>query len=178
MIRCLLLAAFLYALPACTPASQPATPLSPFFDLTGFFEEELDRLPGIGTVTKSTTINGVTDTQRTAALDYRTELAPFLSADINRPAWLDKYRADSLHQDGVLRRLTYTALDDDLFTRELFVSFDGPAVDSIRIVKGSELMIADTRRELLYVPRSGYSIRGAQRVLLASDNRIAIEVEF
>lgn len=162
----------------CTPASTPATSLTPFFDLSGYFTAEIKRLARLGPVTKSTTINGRTEVQTVSGLDYATELAPFLSADINRPAWLDQYRTDSLHRDGQLQKLTYTALDDDLFTRRVVISFDGDAVDSIHIIKLSELMIADTRRELRYVPATGYSIRGAQKVLLASDNSIAIDVTF
>ena len=178
MIRLLSVFCLLDVFAACTPASQPVTPLAPFFDLTAFFEKEIQRLPALGPVEKTTTINGTTETRTVNDLDYRTELTPFISADINRPAWLDKYRVDSLVADGTLQKLTYTALEDDLFTRTLVIAFDGPAVDSIYIEKGSELMIADTRRELVYRPDAGYTLRGTQKVVLASDNRIGISVKF
>lgn len=178
MLRYLLLALLLYGWLGCTPASTPATPLSPFFDLTAFFEAETARLATLGPVTKRTIINGVAESKTVSGLDYRAELGPFISADINRPAWLDKYRVDSLTRDGQLQKLTYTALDDDLFTRRVVIAFDNATVDSIYIEKASSLMIADTRRTLVYQPASGYSIRGAQQVLLASDNSIGIEVAF
>lgn len=179
MIRNLLIALWLSGSFACTPASQPATPLSPFFDLTSFFEAEITRLmQRSGPVSKTTRINGTTETRTLPTLDYRTELAPFIAADINRPAWLDKYRVDSLVTDGRLRKLTYTALEEDLFTRQLVVAFGNAGVDSIVIQKGSDLMIADTRRELVYRPASGYRLSGTQRVVLASNNRIGIEVNF
>ena len=169
----------LTGLSQCAPPPAPAGSLPTFFDLVGYFEAEIDRLAALGPVSKTTIVNGAEATQDGITLDFRTDLAPFISADINRPAWLDKYTIDSLTTpDGSLRQLTYTAVEEDLFTRLLVVHFDGPRVDSIYIEKGSELMIADTKRRLTYVPARGYSLDGAQRVVLASDNSIYVEVRF
>ena len=150
-----------------------------FFDLKGYFQQEIQRLnEAQPSVVKIVAINDQTETKTLAALDFRNELNVFLQSDINRPDWFDKYRVDSIRQNGQLSALHYEALDNKLRTRAIDVVFNSQKVMEIRIKNGGQTLVASAVQDLVYQPDRGYSIVSRQHTALAKDKTLNIEVRF
>jgi hypothetical protein len=70
---------------------------TPLFDLKGFLDNEIaTHLKDVKTVKKTVTVNGKTETKEVTIKDWKEELKPFFNSDINRPAWRDKYKVDTI----------------------------------------------------------------------------------
>ena len=150
----------------------------PFFNLQAYIDRQVDSLQAADiTVTKTITLNGTTETQELADLKFANDLRIFREADINKPAWLDKYRSEREERDGQLVQ-TYTALDSSLQTRELtVVSEDGDPV-RIEILRKTGTVLSDGLHRMVYQPASGYSMRTRQRNRFGEDLNADIRVEW
>ena len=179
LIACLIL---LWVMGACieTPKEGLQPAITPYFDLKAYMSAEMERLGERENVRKVAVVNGKREEQTTATFKPDTELAIFADADINRTAWLDKYRSDSLRSnDGQLQQLIYTALDSQLITKRLAIDFNSRAeVSQIRIDQSDLSRVADNRKVLIYEPQRGYQIRSRQDVLLVGENELKLEVLF
>jgi hypothetical protein len=166
-------------LASCHPGSA-IVERPPFFSLQDFIAQEVQRLDSLQpTVRKSITFNGERETHTIDTLAFANELSVFQRADINRPAWLDKYRVDSLREDGRLQRITYTALDEDLKTQELKVEWHGPDhIDRIEVITQSATVLSKGRQILVYEPGKGYRIETHQESRAAAPVDILIEASF
>ena len=125
---CCLMALFLWACPRGEVENQ--LKLSPFFDLQDFVDQEVTRLKTSGIrAEKTIELNGKSETQNLDAVDFDQELVLLRNADINRPAWLDQYKVDSLMEGGKLRQLSYQALSEELRTQRLIINYDDGKAD-------------------------------------------------
>ena len=151
-----------------------------YFDIKGYFRQELKRLAAISSVTKATEVNGVREERIIAAPDFEKELAVFINADINKPAWSDKYSVDSLfNQDRQLAGLVYAAVDEKLQIRQISVDFIDDQVRKLSIQSAMHSSIADSRQQLNYDPEAGYSIESYQRIpFLSQENAFLVTVRF
>ena len=166
---------------ACQKEIPRATSLPhSFFDLKDFFEEEQQSLSGkIKILHKKITINGKVEEQRLDSFNLNKELAAFIAADINRPSWLDKYKVDSLKDSkGVLKRLNYNALKDNLKTKELAISYEKGIVTEIYIKKAISTMAATSFQELTYYKGKGYMNKNEQAMIFSEADAIQLEVKF
>lgn len=153
--------------------------VDPFFDLKGYMESQIDSLrEQQDPVEKTITLGDKSETHRFSDFDYDRELTIFLQSDINKPAWFDKYRIDSVQQNGRLQAVTYTALDTSLRTRELRVELDGPAVERIYLRNRTKTVLSSGDQELWYEPGRGYRIATLQKSLASDPLESVIEVEF
>jgi hypothetical protein len=183
LTACLLPAAAI--LTGCSPDSPAVSTDKPFekllyFDIKGYFRQELKRLATISSVTKTTEVNGVREKRVIAAPDFEKELTVFINADINKPAWSDKYSVDSLfNRNRQLAGLVYAALDEKLQIRQISVDFIDDQVRKITIQSAMHSSIADSRQQLDYDPEAGYSIESYQRIpFLSQENAFQVTVRF
>lgn len=150
-----------------------------YFDLKGYFEQEIDRLQQANmTVRKRVTINDQSEEKTLDTLDFEQELEVFVESDINEPDWLDKYQVDSSFQDNQLTKLEYQALDEQLRTRRLEIAFANDQVKRIDVQKGGKSQVAGSEQRLTYLPDSGYTITSRQYTILSKDDSLRIEVRF
>ena len=150
-----------------------------FFDLKSFFNKELTRLEKINTVNKVIELNGQREERNISDLDFSKELILFSSSDINRIAWKDKYKVDSIKNDnGQLSALDYTALTDKMRTQSLYISFLNNEVDSIFINNKIIGLATQSQQNLHYVPKQGYSIHSSQSALVDKERSVFIQVEY
>ncbi|WP_020536750.1 hypothetical protein [Lewinella cohaerens] len=150
-----------------------------FFLLEKFFEAEEKRLQSanIG-LDKEIRINEKEEQQLIADIDYSREFSMFRKADINRPAWSDKYQADSTLQQGGLE-IKYTSLDPELKTQELFVMMNKEGeVEKIDIVSQTETALARNKSWMTYEPKVGYLIKTQQENRTAETLNIEIKGRF
>lgn len=151
----------------------------PFFDLKAYIEGQISDLnkkqPG---VRKRISVEGQRETQQFDSLDYRTELKTFLNSDINRKAWVDKYKADSTFEGSYLKQVTYTATAKDLKTQLLRVKYDQEQVSDIYIENRTNSIVADVKQNLHYEPGEGYQLLTTQETVLSEAQEIEVEVEW
>ena len=159
---------------------KPGTKENPyFFDLAGFFNAEIKHLKSAQTkANKTVKYNEKEDVLSNQKLDYEKELAVFVHSDINKLSWREKYSADTLKEGDEIRSITYTALDDQLKTRKIVISFDQNQVAQIAIENRLKSIMASTWQELEYSPGKGYQVHGKQKMRLAGVDMMGIEVEF
>ena len=150
----------------------------PFFNLQAYIDRQVDSLQSNNPeVTKTITLNGTTESHRLTDLRFASDLRVFREADINKPAWLDKYRSERQERDGRLVQ-TYTALDSSLQTRELtVVSEDGDPV-RIEILRKTGTVLSDGLHRMVYEPASGYSMRTRQINRFGEDLDADIRVQW
>lgn len=150
-----------------------------YFDLQAYFNGEIKRIESVGQVKKIATVDGVREEHLLDHVNFDQELKIFSNADINRPAWSDKYSIDSVYNEKKeLVSLVYKTKDEDLRTKQIVVDFDAGHVSRIQIENTSNSAIADTRQLLTYVPKSGYTIESGQSVTFSEDNTFLVEVQF
>ncbi len=153
----------------------------PFFDLTAYIKAEEMRLTKLAKkVKKITEVNNQHEERAEVQPNFREELAVFSQADINRPAWYDQYKADTIHSEaGQLLKLSYTALSSSLKTRSIEVTFDSIGnIFGILIKAKSDNLVASTEQVLTYSPIVGYTIDRSQDMALIPATRVKVSVEF
>jgi hypothetical protein len=168
---------------ACQPnnavSDNQKTVTNPFFDLKGFFETEIDaHLKNKGLVRKTVTINGKAETKDVDIKDWKEELKPFFNADINKPAWYDKYQMieKSLGNNSSLK--TYETKEKNLKTKQLSViQNDSIKKVQLNILTSDHTAVTESDTQLLYDTESGYTISSQQK-LLGSTETIVIKVAF
>lgn len=156
-------------------ASQP----DPFFDLEAYIEGQISGLnQEQPKVRKTISVEGQRETQQFDSLDYRTELKTFLNSDINRKAWVDKYKADSTFEGSQLKQVAYTATGEDLKTRLLRVQYEQGKVSDIYIENRTNSIVADVRQDLHFQPGQGYRLVTTQETVLSEEQEIEVEVKW
>ncbi len=152
--------------------------LDPFFDLSAYIDEQVDSLEQAGVqVTKTITLNGTTETKQLTDLNFGKDLRVFREADINKPAWLDKY---SLEREGGDERLTrtYIATDSSMQTRRLTVVTRNGEPIHVEIIRKTGTVLSDGRHRLIYEPANGYSMRTVQSNKFGEDLDADISVSW
>jgi hypothetical protein len=150
-----------------------------FFDLKAYFQSETGRLDLFASIEKTVSINGKKETRRVDNNDVSKNLSIFSDSDINRLAWKDKYAVDSIKNNlGELQSLLYMAIDKNMKTQMLSVSFQERIVDSIFIVTQVNGFATDNKKEMVYIPKKGYRILSNQKTLLGTPREIFVEVKY
>jgi hypothetical protein len=151
-----------------------------FFDLKGYFNAESQRLQKNGRkVTKTVVADGKTESQTVDEFDFHRELDFFVGADINRPAWSDKYAVDtSLNRQYQITQLIYKCIDKSLKVQNIVVDFEVDVVKNIRIESNTSNSIATSSQTLVYQPAIGYSIESRQKAALGDEQLFKVKVFF
>lgn len=165
---------------ACTP-DAPAGEIdtAPFFDLAGYITTETERLTKDKVrVEKTITLNGETETKQLDAINFANDLRLFREADINKPAWIDKYDTEVKTLSGSHKITTYVAKDSSLIVRRLMVEEDLGVTTKIEIDRKTGTVLSDGKHELVYNPAQGYSVTTQQVNRFGDDVDAVIEVEW
>lgn len=152
-----------------------------FFDLGEFFGQEARRLQSLSPrVQKTVRIDSSSESKTLSIKDWEGELAFFSRSNINKPAWWDRYRVDSLFDDaGKLLELRYEALRPELRTRKLDIKFDAALnVHSIVIVNRIDNSVSEGQEFLEYIPNQSYTITKKQHVVLHQPGEYHIKALF
>jgi len=176
-MRSIFLLGLALLLAGCSGSSAAANNQEPqpFFPLEAFIDGEIERLSAAQPeVSKTITVNGQSEEQTTQDINFQYDLAPFRNADINRPAWIEKYRTEATGQDTA-----YVALDSNLLIQRLAVlrREDG-TVRQIEISRRTGNVLSDGQQEMRYSPTAGYTIVSQQKSGVVGDADVKIEVAF
>ena len=172
------LAVFLALFQGCNIDSVKVTQ-PPFFDLNDYFEKELVVLSDLKKIKKTVSLNGKEEEKTISEFDLKKDLEIFTDSNINKIAWLDKYKVDSLiNANGLLEKITYLAIDNKVKTREMIVEYFDGNVKSISISNITSNQVASQNQQLKYIPTKGYSIQSSQEVSLSDPQELFVEVKF
>lgn len=150
-----------------------------FFDLKGYFQSEIKDLKNVRNITKITEVNGQKETLKLDSIDFESDLKIFSNADINKPAWSDKYAIDSVKNDvGQLSKLKYKSLDPELKIDQLELTFQNEEVSKVFVSKSLSSAISKVNEKLVYTPESGYVIERDQEITISGKNDFKVEVKF
>lgn len=149
-----------------------------YFDLIGFIQKQMESMNSNPDLCKKlVSVNGATEEKEINLNELEQELKTFLDADINKPAWSDKYSIDSIVENGVLKELRYLAADNKLKTKELIVSFSQDSkVSEIFVKREVKSVIADTYNDMYLWPGKGYEINTVQSVALSDTTHLQVKV--
>jgi hypothetical protein len=169
---------------SCT--SDPASPknegeidIAPFFDLAGYITAETERLTAAKTrVEKTITLNGETETQQLDAINFNNDLRLFREADINKPAWVDKYETQTETLSGSHKVTTYLTRDSSLIVHRLMVEEDLGVTTRVEIDRKTGTVLSDGKHQLVYDPARGYSVTTQQTNRFGDDVEAEIRVEW
>ena len=169
-------------LSACQEVAAPtemADKPNIFFDIKGFFEKEKARLETKNSFKKTVSINSESETKMLSVLNLDNELSIFIASDINKPAWSDKYKVDSIYNSQKkLSQLSYSALDESLKTKKIAIDFQNQAVSKITIQKATDNAVAQSKQLLTYDVTKGYTIQSEQSLSLSETKTISVKVDF
>lgn len=170
----------LFTQPGCSDAPVSLRPdQKAYFNLKDYFEQEEKRLAAFPKVKKIANVDGQQNERVIDSLPIGVELKVFSNADINRPAWSDKYAIDSIFNDRKqLIQLKYTAKEKDLRTQHITIDFEEGAVKKVFIGNGSFTFVASTEQFLTYLPDEGYKIESRQKVAFTQGDTFLIDVRF
>lgn len=165
---------------SCTNEPTPGQPVvAAFFDLDGYMSAEIERLTERRVrADKSITLNGVTEKQTDIVVNYANDLRLFREADINKPAWVEKYRSEEETLSGSHRMVTYTARDSSLVVQRLLVEEDQGATVKVEIERKTGTVLSDGVHQLVYQPATGYSVRTRQTNRFGDDVDAVIDVRW
>jgi len=151
-----------------------------FFNLADYFESEIQRLEkATFPMSKVLSINGLSEEVPTDTLNFSKELAIFKKSDINRIAWIDKYKGDTLrNNNGELERIIYSAIRKDLRTQKIVIDFEAGVPAKIVIRNETDSPALSARQMLVYQPDSGFSIDQEQKVKAMERKFLKIEVNY
>ena len=149
-----------------------------FFDLKGYFDEQIKlNNEKYKTPTKTVSVNGKAEQKQLEKINWKKELSVFASADINKSAWQDRYRVDTMATIDAVN-IVYTALDDKLKTRLINVKTNNKLVEFISIDQLSDNMIYNSKKTLTYSPSKGYTLENRQKARFLNEHLYEINVDF
>ena len=142
-----------------------------YFDLKTYFTKtatELNRKKPL--VNKTVSKNELSENKKIKITDWKTELALFINADINKKAWKDSYSKDTS-----ATKIIYTAKEADLKTQKIEIDLKNGLPIKFKIITKMDNLLYHSTEELEFYPDSVYSINKHQKVTIISQNNYLIK---
>lgn len=152
---------------ACSNTEKAADFRKPYFDISGFFKNEAERLNRTKPIiSKSVEQNENKEKKTVQHIDWMSELALFLESDINKPSWKNSYDINKT-DSGV----EYVAKDEELRTRRISITFNSQKrIKEVAIQNKTSNVLFSSTELLHYYPDSAYLISKDQRVIVLGSN--------
>jgi len=169
----LFIAVSLAVLSSCKPEIKETGAEVKFFDIKGYFKADSARLRVKNPlVTKTVKHNGQSQTKNVKIANWGAELDPFITSDINKPAWRTAYNVQNGENITI-----YTAKLPELKTREVIIKKTDGKLNWIKIYNHTKNMLYDDAENLTYYPDSLYIISKSQKVRLLGKNSYYVRGE-
>ncbi len=152
-----------------------------FYDLEAFFNAEINRLDSLGIqLSKQLRLNDKRESAVQENVDYEKELKVFVEADINKPAWWDKYEGDTtFYQQDKIQQIKYESSDKELKTQLIIISFaQNQQIDSVQVFNRLESTMMNLTQKMVYNTDNGYKIYATEKLLVSSENEVDISASF
>jgi hypothetical protein len=175
MLRKILLPVLAIALISCKQAKNNiANTGLLYFDIKGYFENEAQRLTKLNpTLKKTVNIDENIESKEIKILNWKQELSIFSDADINKIAWIGKFK--EIKTDSLI---TYSSNDKKIAIKSINIKTHNREISAIEIISinnNTVFQIADT---LTYIPDSLYQISKTQKIKLLKNRAYRVKAEF
>ena len=148
-----------------------------FFDIDGYFDAEINALNNSALkLKKDAKIDDKNETQTIEKPNWDTELKLFKDSDINKTAWIDKYKTEKNSNS-----IVYTTADSSLTTKRIQIDYKSTVTDnfddiaSILIINNTENVLYSSSEFLTYTPKSSISIIRNQRIKTGDNKMVEIK---
>jgi hypothetical protein len=163
----------------CNPLQVESQATLAYTDIPGLFQKEAEHLRNIKPGLQKTIIkDSQKESKEIQQPDWEKEFAAFRALDINKPAFVNEYRIDSLIQEGGILLLEYTALSNTLDIQKIRIGFDGSQMVSFMAERKNDNQIYATSQELQYKKGEGYKISGSLSIRFFYSTNYFIESLF
>lgn len=162
------------ALLSCAPEDNRSNSSSNtgYFPIHDFFTAEVSKLKSKNPIVDKTVWKeDKSENQKLRIKNWDVELGNFLSVDLNKPAYEQQFRIDSIADT-----LRYTALNEKLDIQSVELIFNAAKVPQrIRIRKATNNTLYSNIEELLFEPGIRYVVKKEQTIRLLGKNHYQIE---
>jgi len=163
----IIFALFFFSVGCASDSSQAAKEApKTFFDIKGYFDQEINALKSSAyKLEKKAKIDDKEETKNIEKPDWDNELKILQESDINKTAWIDKYKTE---ESGT--NLIYTTEDETLKTKRIQIDFNKAGsksfdnVTSILIINNTENVLYNSSEFLTYTPKSSITIIRNQQI--------------
>ncbi|OWK71199.1 hypothetical protein [Pedobacter sp. AJM] len=175
MIKNLCILVFALAFLSCNPHEEPkANTGLPYFDLKGYFGNEIMRLKKAKPiVNKTVSINGVKENKSLHINDWDKELAIFIDADINKNSWKGSFKTN--RKDDII---TYTSDNKKIPVKKISVTEKSSKISRIEIIINQKNILFQSQDTLTYLPDQLYQIKKQQKIRFLSTKNYAVIASF
>jgi hypothetical protein len=148
-----------------------------YFNIKKFFlDEALNLSHGNTSVRKTTGKDMESAVNQTCPTNWEKELEIFSECDINKPAWVNSYKVDSIVMANYTVVNYHTSESLPVKKIQVLKSIDG--IRSIYIERSSGNPVYHSFQKLLYTKDKGYNISGEQKVLFFKASSYHILAEY
>lgn len=149
------------------------------FDLPAYFKLETERLQSKQLmVQKTVSVNGKQAVYSSDSVRWEQEFALPASLDLNKPAWIGKYRTERSTVDGITV-LRYIPIVENIPLQLAEVRLDGSGkLVAAEGYRTESSLITETSVHWWYYPDSLYRIQGSERLRGMEENRYSVEGRF
>lgn len=150
----------------------------PFFDLEAYMQGQIDSLQALNPEVRNTIeLNDEVETHQLTDLNFEQELKLFQQADINKPAWVDKYEIEERRENDAVRTY-YNATDTTLAVQQMMVDQIGKKVAIVFIDRQTGSFLSQGSQTLVYRPTEGYEIATSQSSKVGGEIEGLVVVKF
>ena len=162
LFMCLFLTAFIIS----CEEEKINTSHKKYFDIAAFFKQESAALQkNKMKIVKQIIKDGAKDLKTFDNINWQKELKPFADCDINKPAWINAYRVDTIPLKNGRINVTYTSQEEKLPVRSIKISFTNDnLIEDIVIQKERHNFYYRSYDWYVYRAMKGFEIKGSQKV--------------
>ncbi|RDC55400.1 hypothetical protein DU508_17670 [Pedobacter chinensis] len=145
-----------------------------YFDLKGFFEQEIVRLEKLNpTVNKAVSVNETPENKNVKITDWKKELAIFVNADINKASWRGSFKINKENNADI-----YVSNNKKIPVKKVHIEKQGLKVSKIEILIANTNILFQSHDTLSYYPDSLYEIKKQQKIKLLSEKKYKVIGKF
>lgn len=149
-----------------------------YFDNPAFFEKEaLEKSASKIALFKTVESEGKTEQKRINQVDWKKELGVFSAITLNKSSYSGKYSIDTAIQTGS-RQIIYSTIDSKLPIKRFIVCDSSGIIQSVEAFKNESSSLVDSELHWRYLPDSGFSIFGLQKVTPWSHSSFRVSAIF
>lgn len=162
---------------SCKKENQ-STDSGTYFSVRNFFTAEATRLAKLPILLNKTALsNQDSSNQRIEKVNWKKELTLFTESDINKPAWKQLFKIDSLRSaDGL--KLSYRSIEASIPVKQILLTFKAGKLEKISAEKETNNFVFKSTEEWSYIPDSGYVLNVNQKVLWFFQNNYEVRGSF
>jgi len=178
LLRAFLVIAIVAGFSSCNSTAPNKKKSTEYFDNPAFFEKEaLEKRASKLALFKTVESEGKSEQKRLNQVDWKKELGVFSSITLNKSSYSGKYTVDS-SQQAEWRQITYSTIDPKLPIKRFIVSDSSGIIHSVEAFKNESSSLVDSELHWRYVPDSGFSIYGLQKVTPWSHSSFRVSAIF